>query len=207
METKAAAPRCQLLLIVLMFSVMLLPGTNGSLLLVQRTVTRNIMLQETISKVSIFHIGGFISYLIILVTFTFIDKALKSCDCWRMHIVHNLRIIVSDSWFLKYYDRKLLIPKNILIDLPSLSTVENSKKSREFSSSYLVWWQSQMQIQREPTTHQLWLSVIVSTYCEDKLSDKGESYTHLWAKDVNGALVTAMQYLVLKYFRNTTTEH
>ncbi|KAL6031600.1 hypothetical protein STEG23_014308, partial [Scotinomys teguina] len=30
--------------------VMLLPGTNGSLLLVQRTVTRTIVLQETIGK-------------------------------------------------------------------------------------------------------------------------------------------------------------
>ncbi|KAL6033408.1 hypothetical protein STEG23_023746 [Scotinomys teguina] len=50
MEMKAAAPRCQLLLILLMSAVMLLPGTNGSLLLVQRTVTRTIALQETISK-------------------------------------------------------------------------------------------------------------------------------------------------------------
>ncbi|KAL6070627.1 hypothetical protein STEG23_013811 [Scotinomys teguina] len=50
MEVKAAAPRCQLLLILLMSAVMLLPGTNGSLLLVQRTVTRTIVLQETISK-------------------------------------------------------------------------------------------------------------------------------------------------------------
>ncbi|KAL6057593.1 hypothetical protein STEG23_016609, partial [Scotinomys teguina] len=48
---KAAALRCQLLLILLMSAVMLLPGTNGSLLLVQRTVTRTIVLQETISKV------------------------------------------------------------------------------------------------------------------------------------------------------------
>ncbi|KAL6075168.1 hypothetical protein STEG23_036040, partial [Scotinomys teguina] len=47
---KAAALRCQLLLILLMSAVMLLPGTNGSLLLVQRTVTRTIVLQETISK-------------------------------------------------------------------------------------------------------------------------------------------------------------
>ncbi|KAL6081517.1 hypothetical protein STEG23_021693 [Scotinomys teguina] len=47
---KAAAPRCQLLLILLMSVVMLLPGTNGSLLLVQRTVTRTIVLQETIGK-------------------------------------------------------------------------------------------------------------------------------------------------------------
>ncbi|KAL6055953.1 hypothetical protein STEG23_031188 [Scotinomys teguina] len=47
---KAAALRCQLLLILLMSAVMLLPGTNGSLLLVQRTVTRTIMLQETIGK-------------------------------------------------------------------------------------------------------------------------------------------------------------
>ncbi|KAL6089625.1 hypothetical protein STEG23_010583 [Scotinomys teguina] len=50
MEVKAAAPRCQLLLILLMSVVMLLPGTNGSLLLVQRTVTRTIVLQETICK-------------------------------------------------------------------------------------------------------------------------------------------------------------
>ncbi|KAL6081139.1 hypothetical protein STEG23_032830 [Scotinomys teguina] len=50
MEMKAAALRCQLLLILLMSVVMLLPGTNGSLLLVQRTVTRTIVLQETISK-------------------------------------------------------------------------------------------------------------------------------------------------------------
>ncbi|KAL6061917.1 hypothetical protein STEG23_031536 [Scotinomys teguina] len=33
-----------------MSAVMLLPGTNGSLLLVQRTVTRTIVLQETIGK-------------------------------------------------------------------------------------------------------------------------------------------------------------
>ncbi|KAL6060443.1 hypothetical protein STEG23_022651, partial [Scotinomys teguina] len=50
MEVKAAAPRCQLLLILLMSAVMLLPGTNGSLLLVQRTVTRTTVLQETIGK-------------------------------------------------------------------------------------------------------------------------------------------------------------
>ncbi|KAL6050952.1 hypothetical protein STEG23_009310 [Scotinomys teguina] len=50
MEVVAAAPRCQLLLILLMSAVMLLPGTNGSLLLVQRTVTRTIVLQETIGK-------------------------------------------------------------------------------------------------------------------------------------------------------------
>ncbi|KAL6072892.1 hypothetical protein STEG23_002116 [Scotinomys teguina] len=50
MEVKAAAPRCQLLLILLMSAVMLLPGTNGSLLLVQRTVTRTIVLQETMGK-------------------------------------------------------------------------------------------------------------------------------------------------------------
>ncbi|KAL6090494.1 hypothetical protein STEG23_023937 [Scotinomys teguina] len=50
MEVKAAAPRCQLLLILLMSAVMLLPGTKGSLLLVQRTVTRTIVLQETIGK-------------------------------------------------------------------------------------------------------------------------------------------------------------
>ncbi|KAL6078023.1 hypothetical protein STEG23_035588 [Scotinomys teguina] len=50
MEVKAAAPRCQLLLILLMSAVMLLPGTNSSLLLVQRTVTRTIVLQETIGK-------------------------------------------------------------------------------------------------------------------------------------------------------------
>ncbi|KAL6060209.1 hypothetical protein STEG23_004098 [Scotinomys teguina] len=50
MEVKVAAPRCQLLLILLMSAVMLLPGTNGSLLLVRRTVTRTIVLQETIGK-------------------------------------------------------------------------------------------------------------------------------------------------------------
>ncbi|KAL6067801.1 hypothetical protein STEG23_026922 [Scotinomys teguina] len=48
MEMKAAAPRCQLLLISLMSAV--IHGTNGSLLLVQRTATRTIMLQETIGK-------------------------------------------------------------------------------------------------------------------------------------------------------------
>ncbi|KAL6034709.1 hypothetical protein STEG23_001688, partial [Scotinomys teguina] len=50
MEVKAAAPRCQLLLILVMSAVMLLPGTNCSLLLVQRRVTRTIVLQETIGK-------------------------------------------------------------------------------------------------------------------------------------------------------------
>ncbi|KAL6079879.1 hypothetical protein STEG23_008725, partial [Scotinomys teguina] len=56
---KAAAPRCQLLLILLMSVVMLLPGTNGSLLLVQRTVTRTIVLQETIGKA---HVEAKISF-------------------------------------------------------------------------------------------------------------------------------------------------
>ncbi|KAL6045424.1 hypothetical protein STEG23_020737 [Scotinomys teguina] len=50
MEVKASASRCQLLLILLMSAVMLLLGTNDSLLLVQRTVTRTIVLQETIGK-------------------------------------------------------------------------------------------------------------------------------------------------------------
>ncbi|KAL6059166.1 hypothetical protein STEG23_008073 [Scotinomys teguina] len=49
MEVVAAAPRCQLLLIVLM-AAMLLPGMKGSPLLVQRTVTRTFVLQESISK-------------------------------------------------------------------------------------------------------------------------------------------------------------
>ncbi|KAL6041625.1 hypothetical protein STEG23_034756 [Scotinomys teguina] len=49
MEVVAAALRCQLLLIMLM-AAMLLPGMKGSPLLVQRTVTRTIVLQETIGK-------------------------------------------------------------------------------------------------------------------------------------------------------------
>ncbi|KAL6033175.1 hypothetical protein STEG23_031111, partial [Scotinomys teguina] len=49
MEMKAAALRCLLLLIMLM-AAMLLPGMKGSLLLVQRTVTRTVVLQETIGK-------------------------------------------------------------------------------------------------------------------------------------------------------------
>ncbi|KAL6092055.1 hypothetical protein STEG23_011612, partial [Scotinomys teguina] len=57
MEVVAAAPRCQLLLIVLM-AVMLLPGMKGSLLsppissplLVGRKIARTIKLQESISK-------------------------------------------------------------------------------------------------------------------------------------------------------------
>ncbi|KAL6035036.1 hypothetical protein STEG23_037456 [Scotinomys teguina] len=49
MEVVAAALRCQLLLIVLM-AAMLLPGMKGSPLLVQRTVTRTIELQESIGK-------------------------------------------------------------------------------------------------------------------------------------------------------------
>ncbi|KAL6093689.1 hypothetical protein STEG23_006615 [Scotinomys teguina] len=53
MEVKAAAPRCQLLLIVLM-AVMLLPGMEGSPLLIQRTVTRTFVLQETIGKARAF---------------------------------------------------------------------------------------------------------------------------------------------------------
>ncbi|KAL6054393.1 hypothetical protein STEG23_037348 [Scotinomys teguina] len=50
MEVVAAAPRCQLLLIMLM-AAMLLLGMKGSPLLVQRTVTRTLELQESISKV------------------------------------------------------------------------------------------------------------------------------------------------------------
>ncbi|KAL6039863.1 hypothetical protein STEG23_013688 [Scotinomys teguina] len=49
MEVKAAAPHCQLLLIVLM-AVMLLLEMKASKLLVQRTVTQTIVLQETIGK-------------------------------------------------------------------------------------------------------------------------------------------------------------
>ncbi|KAL6062372.1 hypothetical protein STEG23_015497, partial [Scotinomys teguina] len=48
MEVVAAAPRCQLLLIVLA-TVILLPGMKSALL-IQRTVTRTIVLQETIGK-------------------------------------------------------------------------------------------------------------------------------------------------------------
>ncbi|KAL6093954.1 hypothetical protein STEG23_032878 [Scotinomys teguina] len=50
MKVKAAAPCCQLFLILLMTAVMLLPGTKCLLLLVQRTVTRTIVVQETIGK-------------------------------------------------------------------------------------------------------------------------------------------------------------
>ncbi|KAL6063759.1 hypothetical protein STEG23_011749 [Scotinomys teguina] len=46
MEVVAAAPRCQLLLIVLM----LLPWMKGSLLLVRRKIARTIELQENIGK-------------------------------------------------------------------------------------------------------------------------------------------------------------
>ncbi|KAL6073783.1 hypothetical protein STEG23_033635 [Scotinomys teguina] len=49
MEVVAAAPRCQLLLIVLM-AAMLLPGMKVSLLLVRRKITRIIKLQESIGK-------------------------------------------------------------------------------------------------------------------------------------------------------------
>ncbi|KAL6034833.1 hypothetical protein STEG23_015276, partial [Scotinomys teguina] len=49
MEMVAAAPRCQLLVIVLM-AAMLLPGMKVSPLLVQRTVTRTIKSQESIGK-------------------------------------------------------------------------------------------------------------------------------------------------------------
>ncbi|KAL6036305.1 hypothetical protein STEG23_024041, partial [Scotinomys teguina] len=49
MEVVAAAPRCQLLLIVLM-AAMLLLGMKGSLLLVRRKIARTIELQESIGK-------------------------------------------------------------------------------------------------------------------------------------------------------------
>ncbi|KAL6087022.1 hypothetical protein STEG23_036103 [Scotinomys teguina] len=49
MEVKAAAPRCQLLLIMLM-AAMLLTGMKGSLLAVWRKITRTIELQESIAK-------------------------------------------------------------------------------------------------------------------------------------------------------------
>ncbi|KAL6038413.1 hypothetical protein STEG23_013307 [Scotinomys teguina] len=49
MEVKAAAPRCQLLLIVLM-AAMLLPGMKSLPLLVRRNIARTIELQESISK-------------------------------------------------------------------------------------------------------------------------------------------------------------
>ncbi|KAL6091426.1 hypothetical protein STEG23_012590 [Scotinomys teguina] len=49
MEVVAAAPRCQLLLIVLM-AAMLLPGMKGSPLLVRRKIARTIKLQEASAK-------------------------------------------------------------------------------------------------------------------------------------------------------------
>ncbi|KAL6057353.1 hypothetical protein STEG23_019248 [Scotinomys teguina] len=49
MEVVVAAPRCQLLLIVLM-AAMLLQGMKGSLLLVQRTIMRTMELQKSIGK-------------------------------------------------------------------------------------------------------------------------------------------------------------
>ncbi|KAL6054946.1 hypothetical protein STEG23_017731, partial [Scotinomys teguina] len=49
MEVVAAAPRCQLLLIVLM-AAMLLPQMKGSLMFVRRKIARTIELQEGISK-------------------------------------------------------------------------------------------------------------------------------------------------------------
>ncbi|KAL6091141.1 hypothetical protein STEG23_028594, partial [Scotinomys teguina] len=49
MEVVAAAPRCQLLLIVLM-AAMLLPGMKGSPLLVWRKIAKTIKLQGSIGK-------------------------------------------------------------------------------------------------------------------------------------------------------------
>ncbi|KAL6063463.1 hypothetical protein STEG23_036869 [Scotinomys teguina] len=49
MEVVAAAPRCQLLLIMLM-AAMLLPGMKVSPLLVRRKIARTIELQENIGK-------------------------------------------------------------------------------------------------------------------------------------------------------------
>ncbi|KAL6059757.1 hypothetical protein STEG23_009679, partial [Scotinomys teguina] len=49
MEVVAAAPRCQLLLIVLM-AAMLLPGMKSLPLLVQRKTARTIELQGSIGK-------------------------------------------------------------------------------------------------------------------------------------------------------------
>ncbi|KAL6038686.1 hypothetical protein STEG23_033121 [Scotinomys teguina] len=49
MEVVAAAPRCQLLLILLM-AAMLLPGMKGSPLLVRRKIARTMELQESIGK-------------------------------------------------------------------------------------------------------------------------------------------------------------
>ncbi|KAL6038628.1 hypothetical protein STEG23_012955 [Scotinomys teguina] len=51
MEVVAIAPRCQLLLIVLM-AAMLLPGMKVSPLLVRRKITRTTELQESIGKVA-----------------------------------------------------------------------------------------------------------------------------------------------------------
>ncbi|KAL6080969.1 hypothetical protein STEG23_016234 [Scotinomys teguina] len=52
MEVVAAAPRCQLLLIVLMVA-MLFPGMKSSSLLVRRKIARTIELQESIRKVKL----------------------------------------------------------------------------------------------------------------------------------------------------------
>ncbi|KAL6051236.1 hypothetical protein STEG23_005924 [Scotinomys teguina] len=57
MEVVAAAPRCQLLLIVLM-AAMLLPGMKGSPLLVRRKIPRTMELQESIGKAFLVFIAG-----------------------------------------------------------------------------------------------------------------------------------------------------
>ncbi|KAL6033230.1 hypothetical protein STEG23_000039 [Scotinomys teguina] len=62
MEVKAAAPRCQLLLIVLM-AAMLLPGMKVSPLLIWRKIARIIQLQENIGKICEYFIEHFFASL------------------------------------------------------------------------------------------------------------------------------------------------
>ncbi|KAL6039267.1 hypothetical protein STEG23_019408 [Scotinomys teguina] len=58
-----------------MSAVMLLPGTNGSLLLVQRTVTRTIVLQETIGKGVHVEVRG------------------QLCGVASFHLLHRFRVL------------------------------------------------------------------------------------------------------------------
>ncbi|KAL6033161.1 hypothetical protein STEG23_007564 [Scotinomys teguina] len=79
-----------------MSAVMLLPGTNGSLLLVQRTVTRTIVLQETIGKVFPVRNTTYKQDLIMQVGIPATQKA-KSGEYSFDSFLGKLRIVLSTS--------------------------------------------------------------------------------------------------------------
>ncbi|KAL6033427.1 hypothetical protein STEG23_026261 [Scotinomys teguina] len=108
MEVVPAAPRCQLLLIILM-AAMLLPGMKGSPLLVRRKIARTIELQESISKVGGFpdesHNGLFIIYFEDALCFVRTVDKQRTLFCADEKYCHRPGGAIRRDWQLLYLSK------------------------------------------------------------------------------------------------------